>query len=431
MPIERNLLLLKSPQTLDADEKSLYDSYKGKVENLLELATKRERKEWDFVTDVLHSLHFLLLKFENIYPLYRAFIDVTSYYHHAMPATIGAFNVRLLTKLGPTNNLRREFNLEKLPKFLDLKEYEWTGDDEENIQCDLVNRFKNCLIWMDLKTRVDTMCTGGRREIWVSKFKKILELLISEKTLYKSKTQNISLLSLLRNANLHHLNLWCGILFDIKGKPATSQADKNFQLCWKGMEDGYKEVLNFLDQSKVSYEKVEPSSEEECFILRINFKGLEINIGTKYANKAVEALFAGENVGGISVLETTMKKLQYDDLWLSQLIAISERCLLFQRNDNYLLSVTNILREDNKVVSLLGKWKKTTDLNVLEKLVSYIREKYSSRLNTFPTPIFVSIMQALGEKYTINDYLGDLLQLLVAKLLSQRKFGLLFQSKLT
>jgi len=410
---------LKKYDTLSTEEKTLYRSYKNRVVNLVEYARDPARAEWSFPFEIFHNLTPQSFASNELYGFYRALFDVTSYYQHNT-AGIAKFGNEIISKLGPSDNLVTELHLAKLPsKIFGDASYSWIGTKDDDVTTDVVNMADNSLIFAEFKFRVDSGCTAGRREVWETKFLKIIQHLVTGKKIYSRGNSQYSLRDLLVHFGITSIELYIAILFDIKGELATVSEDRKF-ICYGGMEESYERVKNYLKENGIKFKEIKPSDPEtEAFLLKFNIDGLSVKVGAKYANSAIDSLFKGRGAD-LSTIRQTIQALIYDDLWLSQLISLSERAILLPYQVNYLHIIERALEEKPHIKNKALQFKElryeneTQALEVLNEICKDISKIYSAKFRKLPTPVMVSLMQAFGQRYDITDYIGDIFQIVLA-----------------
>lgn len=418
MPTLRRLLLLKEYSVLTPEEQTLYRSYKNRVVSLIEYSKNPLYAEWSFPFEIFHNLTPENLTPKELYGFYRALFDVTSYYQHDT-AGIAKFGNALISNLGPAENLVTELHLKHLPsKLLGSSGYEWIGTAGDDVTTDIVNKVNGTLIFLEFKFRVDSGCTAGRREVWETKFLKIVQHIVTGKRLFRRGSTQQSLCEVLKRAGINTVEFYIGILFDIKGNPATVEEDKKF-ICFGGMRESYKRVLAYLSQNDIKYREIKPSDPNtEAFLIEFDFNGIKVKMGAKYANSAIDSLFKGKGKDLASV-KMLINSLIYDDLWLSQLVAISERSILLTCENNYLISIENLLKSDLNIRKKAKKFsqiryaQEEKALEILEDLVQTIMKNYKNRFVNLPIPIMVLLMQAYAKDYSLEDYVADIVQLLI------------------
>lgn len=417
MPILRQLLLLKDYSNLPNEQAAMFRSYRNRVEKLLDYAKNPTQAEWNPNFEIFHNLTPSVFQSQDLYSFYRALFDVTSYYQHNT-AGVPKFINSLLGKLGPAGNLKTELHLKNLPNTLTGPSgYQWTGANADDVTTDVVNQIGSNLIFVELKNRIDSGCTAGRREIWETKFLKIIEHIVSNKMLYTLDTKKASLPNMLKHGGINCFELYLGVLFDMKGESATLAKDKAY-ICYGGMVQGYQRILQFLKQNNIHYKEVVPADTTiEDLLVEFSCNGLTVKLGAEYGNAVIDRLFKGAGAN-LSTLKSTIDSIIYDDLWLSQLLAVSERSLLLNLGNNYLLTIKDTLTKDLSIYQAFLTWrdirykKPNESLELLNQIVTKVECK--ANLKALPIPIMVTLMQYHLKQYTVKDYIGDIIQVLAS-----------------
>jgi hypothetical protein len=413
----RRLLLLADYDRLTEEEQVLFRSYRNRVERLIEYMEDPVRAEWNFAYEIFHNIAPTSFQDKQSWSFYRDLIDVTSYYQ-ANKAGPEKFVNTLLSKLGPSEKLRIPLKLSQLPALLDVGDCTWVGTPQDDVTFDVGNAIDNSLVLLEFKMRIDSGCTAGRKEILEAKFLPTLQHLVHGKELYSLGNGRITLVELLRRSRIRSMEMYLSVLFDLRGEEATEESDKQF-ICYSAMVTSFQRIEDFLNQNKTGLKRLKPNKlGKEGFLSEFVTNGIAIRLGTKYGNAAVEELFKGKG-SAISTLKETIGSLVYDDLWVAQLIAISERSILLQQSDlkNYLVVIKKIIETD---FMLSQKVRQFTALrysneakarDFLNEIINEIKTKAANDLAKLPKPIMVGL---LGQyvKYDLNDYLADIFQML-------------------
>ncbi|MCD6490157.1 MAG: hypothetical protein J7K20_05465 [Thermodesulfobacterium sp.] len=244
MITKRNLLCVKKENSLDLGHLLLYKPYKNIVVNFITLATEKNAIDFDPISRAFDGLESIS---EEMKHYYEALLGITSYYQHSQGGK-GKYVEKKISSV--TDTCSMNIKLSELPIWLEYPElhrkkgiftqsgltseeksilrnvdWNWLGREEETT--DVGNLLPdNKLVLIELKNRVDTGGTAGRREIWTKKFKKIVELLGSDTKLYEKDNKKFSLAELLQHFNIKNFEIYIGILFNVEGTPATKEGDK-------------------------------------------------------------------------------------------------------------------------------------------------------------------------------------------------------------
>jgi len=354
--------------------------------------------------EVFHGLSQASLINENLHSFYESFLTISSYYQHSQ-AGRGSLVAQLLKDLGNSEKMEFEFTLKKLPQLLNqnikLEESELTSQ-----KFDIVNKSKDNLSFCELKMKVYSGCTAGRVEL-MEKFNKFTKLI----------TTNKSFKSCIKNAKVKNIYLIGGVLFDIQGEPATKHKDKQWGICYNGLVRGKNDVVRTLKNSKIKYEINENGTNEEAFIIKFNVEGINVYIVAVYGNEVIKSLFAGEHKRDINYFKKQLEEMLYDDLWLGQIITLSERTVLdqnFKKNKNLNNYVTAIIK-NKQLISEVKKFQTDRSEKMLKSIVSTVIDNVKkldkSLLEIKPIPAEM-IIKSVGESYDISDYIGDIVQFL-------------------
>ncbi|HOV33239.1 MAG TPA: hypothetical protein PLX23_07750 [Candidatus Hydrogenedens sp.] len=360
--------------------------------------------------EVFHGLSQTLLLNENLYSLYESLLTITSYYQHSQ-AGRGNLVAQLLENLGTSEKMGFEFALMKLPQWLDqnvnLEESELTKQ-----KFDIISKSEENLAFCELKMKVYSGCTAGRIEL-MEKFNKFAELIITNK-LFRD---------CLKNAGIKKVFLIGGILFDIDGKPATKYKDEEWGICYNGLVRGKNDIIKTLNDNKIKYKINEEKSNEKAFIINFIIEDIEINIIAAYGNEVIKTLFVGKQKYDIEYFKTQLKDMFYDDLWLGQIITMSERAILdqnFKKNKRLNNYITSILKNED-VLSEVYKFQTCRDERTLEevtdRVIDMIKGYDNNLLSINPIPAEV-IIKSSGEDYGLRDYVADIIQFLSCKKIS-------------
>jgi len=422
MPIKkRNMLCIKKKETLDIGHLLLYEPYKNILSNFLELATKKEAQDFDPISKVYHGI---LSAPPEIRDYYEALLGVTSYYQ----ASKGGRGKYIQKKLVSSFDFcSLEIKLSEIPLWLTYPEvhkkkgiftiqglsseekslirtfhWSWLGNNDATIDIGSVIKNEKTMVLGEIKNRVDSGGTAGRREIWKSeKFGVIVELLIEDKKVYrkyeKGKQQDFTFAEMLQSFDIHNLEMYIGILFDITGNLASIETDKS-QGFYSSSKQGYDSLLEKVKKSEKF--DIEHLDDEKLQIIATHKpSGLKIICGALYGNEVTEKLFRK------SVPVSDLLLLKYDDIWLSQLITIDERANLLKFGKNYTTIFKEILTSDWELRKLYDEFISSEGAEeALERLIDYLLNNYNAN---FPD----EFCPTSREK---DEYIADVIQFLGA-----------------
>jgi hypothetical protein len=125
----------------------------------------------------------------------------------------------------------------------------------------------------------------------------------------------------------------------------------------------------------------------------------------------------GEQQYDIEHFKKQLEEMLYDDLWLGQIITISERSVLdqnFKKNknlNNYVISIS----KNNEILLEISKFQlnrnNITLEEVTDRVIEMIKQYDKNLLAIRPTPAEI-IFKSSGEDYSIKDYVADIIQFL-------------------
>ena len=400
----RKLLICTEPR--NEIENNLRRMYLKRVQEMFKRTLSME-SIFNIFDEVFHGLSQASLVSENLYSFYESLLTITSYYQHSQ-AGRGSLVAKLLEELGTTEKMEFEFALMKLPQWLEqtvkLEESELTKQ-----KFDIVNKSKDNLAFCELKMKVYSGCTAGRVEL-MEKFNKFTKLII----------ENQSFRNCIKNAGIKNVFLIGGILFDIQGEPATTQKDEEWGICYNGLIRGKNDIIKTLKDKNVQYTIDEKKLPEKAFLIEFEVDGIKANVIAVYGNEVIKSLFIGKQKYDIKHFKEQLEEMLYDDLWLGQIITMSERAVLdqnFKKNKNLNNYVISILK-NNEILSEVKKFQLSRNNKTLEEVTDRIIErikKYDKNLlDIQPIPAEI-IIKSSGEDYNIRDYVGDIIQFLSSK----------------
>ena len=417
MITKRNLLCVKVKEKLDLGRILLYEPYKNILVNFRELCIDINAKDFDPVAKVYDGL---LSVPSEIREYYEALLGVTSYYHHSQGGR-GKYIEKKIASSFETCSL--DIELSKFPfwleypslhkkkgiftqqglssdekKILRTIEWDWLGDREVSTDVGSIIQDEKAMVLVELKNRVDTGGTAGRREIWTSeKFGIFLEYLKSNKKLFRKSYKEFSLAELLESFGIENFEIYIGILFDKGDNPATVQSDKTNGF-YSSSKQGFEYLQNLVKQSS-TMKIINEDPENLQMELDLNYSKLRVKIGALYGNDITLKLFRK------SFPVSDLLLLRYDDIWLSQLITIDERAVLLKHQKNFTTTFLGLLNRDRDLrIKYDAIINSECGENELNTIVNYLLNKYA--------PIFGDKILPTGKNKA--GYLADVIQVLCA-----------------
>jgi hypothetical protein len=417
MITKRNLLCVKAKEKLDLGRILLYEPYKNILVNFKELCIDVNAKEFDPVAKVYDGL---LSVPSEIREYYEALLGVTSFYQHSVGGR-GKYIEKKIASSFETCSL--DIELSKFPfwleypslhkkkgiftqqglssdekKILRTIEWDWLGDRDVSTDVGSIIQDERAMVLVELKNRVDTGGTAGRREIWTSeKFGIFVEYFKSNKKLFRKGGKEFSLAELLENFGIKTFEIYIGVLFDTGDRPATVEVDKTNGF-YSSSKQGFQYLQNLVKQSS-TIKIINEDPENLQMELGLNYSNLKVKVGALYGNDITLNLFR-KNFPVSDLL-----LLRYDDIWLSQLITIDERAILLKHQKNFATTFLDLLKRDRDLrIKYDAIINSECGENELNAIVNYLLNKY--------TPIFESKM--IPDRKDKAGYLADIIQFLCA-----------------
>ena len=402
--IMRKLLICTEPK--NEIEKGLKRMYLKRVREMFKKTLSME-SIFNIFDEVFHGLSQASLVSENLHSFYESLLTITSYYQHSQ-AGRGSLVAKLLEDLGTSEKMEFEFALMKLPQLLGQTiKIEESGLTKQKF--DIINKSNENLVFCELKMKVYSGCTAGRIEL-MEKFNKFTKLIIG----------NQSFRNCIKNGGIKNIFLIGGILFDIQGTPATAQKDEEWGICYNGLLRGKNDIIKTLKDKNIQYMIDDKKIPEKAFLIEFEIDEIKVNIIAVYGNEVIKSLFVGKQKYDIEHFRKQLGNMLYDDLWLGQIITISERAVLdqnFKKNKNLNNYVISILK-NNEMLLEVNKFRLSRNNETLEKVTLKIIEmvkdydKNLSEISPIPAEI---IIKSSGEDYDIKDYVADIIQFLSCK----------------
>jgi hypothetical protein len=405
----RKLLILTEPA--DELEKNLQKKYIKRVQEMLKKAISLE-SIFSFFDEIFHGIAKTEVESQDLYSFYEAFLTVTSYYQHSQ-AGRGSLIAKLfqeLLNIESNDKVLFEGRVSNFSKILN-KSCIFDISKEEDQKFDIVVKLNNTMVICELKMKIYSGCTAGRIEI-IEKFIKFVELLHKDEKLYNCFDLN----------EIKEIKLIGGVLYDIEGNPATLEKDIEWQICYSGLKNGINRLINFLKNKNLDFQY--ENNYKNC-ALQISFivKGTKFVIYFLYGNQLLEAITGGESINYLEDLKEKLETKLYDDIWLAQLISINERSILnqmFRKNKKLKNTLTYIFGHYISDVEFKNYFenflnKKTKSKEDLKKLIMKIKsiiKKDKELLKAVSHSKVIQIMK-IETTYTIDDYLADLIQILL------------------
>jgi len=419
------MLCIKNSENIDLDELILWKPYKNILLNFIKLCTDKNSKVFDPIARVYDGLESVPPELENYY---ESLLGITSYFQ-ASKGGRGKYIEKKLATINTHSSLNIE--LSEIPFYLEnpelhkkkgiftlsginsgerrlIRNSRWSWQGENDITLDLVNIIKdeNVLVFIELKNRVDSGGVAARREIWLSKFRKFLEIFERDKEIYsESKLLNMKethkFHELLHDFGIFRVELYIAILFNLDGTPATKEGDSGRAGgFYSANKEGYRDILSYITSQESTFEIVDRDDDNLRLELLVkNAENFSIVIEAIYGIQIPQKLFRKD----YPVSELLL--LKYDDIWLSQLLSIDERTFLLKYNKNFMVIFKGLIKRDFQLRQLYNKLiSEEGNLGYLEEIVTYLLKEHDEELEDRLVP----------NEVTKDQYLADVIQVLAA-----------------
>ena len=396
----RKLLIRLHPQS--ELERSLRRMYLRRIKELFKKAVSLET-DFNVFDEIFHGLAKTSAISENLYSFYESFLTITQYYQHSQ-AGRGSMAIKLLQELG-SEKMEFEFVLGKLPRFLGLEE-RLPETPETRQRFDIINKINGNLVLCELKMKVYSGCSAGRIEL-MEKFHKFVKLALESKEFRE----------VLKKGGIKNVYLIGGVLFNIEGNPATVENDREFGICYNGLLRARDDIVNTLNQAGIPYKITENIHPEMAFSIEFFIEELKFSLIAVYGNEVAQSLFVGKAKHNVDYFKQKLEGMLFDDIWLGQVIAISERAILelmfksYKEKINYLLAII----EDDEILQMIKELPtiiSEEDLKIaIAKVYERLKTNHPHLLNIKPIPAEL-MLAAAQETYDVNHYLADIVQFL-------------------
>jgi len=417
MIVKRNLLCIKQKEKLELGELLLYEPYKNILQNFVELAVKKEAKDFDPVAKIYDGLVSVP---SEIKEYYEALLGVTSYYQHSQGGR-GKYIEKKIASAFESCSL--DIKLSELPLWIEYPAlhkkkgiftlngltteekrivrrvpWDWIGRRDESTDVGTIIKNEKTMALAELKNRVDSGGSAARREILTSqKFGIIMDCLLKNEKIYRKNNKEFSLSELLKFYNIENLELYVGVLFDKGDRPATIEADKR-----NGFYSSSKEGFTYLRDKIRASKQIKILNEDlenlEIELLLIN-PALKLKIEALYGDNITLKLFRKQ----LPVSDLLL--LKYDDMWLSQLITIDERTSLIKYSKNFSSIFKDLIKRDGELRMKYDELiKSECKETYLTEILAYLLEKYNALFED----------KFIPKDKDKEEYLGDVIQVLCA-----------------
>jgi hypothetical protein len=387
----RRMLLLQSPSSLTKEESWLRKAYLNIVKNLVQFAIDPSA-----TFDPFSAKFMGLDSIERNKHQYRAFMEVTSYFWGSKGGRGALLEKVVAAAGGPT--AANGMLLSQIPQWIasiknnkEVKEWKVTGS-APRLKFDLLNVIGDRLVFLEIKNRVDSGGTAAREEALAKKFLALSKVIQNGEKAYVADGQEMDIAQALLSLGIKKVEMHAGFLFGVDGNEATIESDKTrgfFAQSKRLLEDYYK-AQNHRFSVKLTYDEA---------LQRISFEkdGLAVVVDLLYGSDVTR-----EYTPDRSDLQNVLHKVftrQWDDVWLSLNIAISQRALLLEDGNNHMMQIRQLLQAEPSDSPLINSFRKFSadqnDSESLSRCISVIKQNNVIKKLPIPASSAVDSIDAL------------------------------------
>ncbi|HEY8139872.1 MAG TPA: hypothetical protein VIE86_02180, partial [Nitrososphaera sp.] len=272
-----------------------------------------------------------------------------------------------------------------------VKEWKVTGSAPK-LKFDLLNVLGSRLVFLEIKNRVDSGGTAAREEALAKKFLALCKAIQNGEKVYVGDGVEMDIAQAFLALGITKVEMHTGFLFGVDGNEATIDSDKSkgfFGQSRKLLGDYYK-AQNHRFSVKLTYDEA---------IQKLSFEkdGLEVVLDLLYGSDVTMA-YTPDRADLKSVLRKVFAR-QWDDVWLSLNVAVSERALLLEFASNHIMRIQEILRtapSDSAFVRSFRNFEADpNNIETLSDCISIIREDESIRKLPVPSSSAVNSLDTL------------------------------------
>lgn len=368
--LQRKMLLLQDPYTLNREEAWLREAYANIVSNLLEYATDPSSN-----IDPFAGKFMGLEAVEENKFYYRAFMEVTSYFWGSKGGR-GALIEKIVAAAAGTA-AANGILFSKIPEWVasvkslsEIKEWKANGSDPK-LKFDLLNVIGDRLVFLEIKNRVDSGGTAAREEALAKKFLKLAEMIQNGVPVYIGDGVDMDIAQAFLGLGIKKLEMHAGFLFNSKGEEATIDDDRT-----KGFYGQSKRLLEEYFKRHNNRFSVKLAYDEKSQKLSFEKDGLSVTIDLLYGSNVTKS-FTLEQLDLGKVMNKVFRK-KWDDIWLAVNMAIGQRTLLLENGKN-IINEMDLSLTKNADPDFIANYDKfvaiPTDTRSLTECVRILKEK--------------------------------------------------------
>ncbi len=238
---------------------------------------------------------------------------------------------------------------------------------------DLINVNNDTLIILEIKNRVDSGGTSGRREA-LKKFFEVCDNIENNIIAFtdSSNDKEYTLPELLEKLGIKKLEMLMGLFYNIKGGQAKIEDDK---------KDGfYSESKSLVEKYGSGHLGISYDSDK----LKINFDkdNITFTIQTVYGSDSTKK-FTGGKLTLDKVFKSVFPK-SWDDIWLALNTGIEQRRILLENKTNHILEIQRLYNENPSFKTKLNDFRQNNYslaelVNTMQKNIDQLLRNYKDQ----------------------------------------------------
>jgi len=348
---ERRILVLHDPKQITKEEIWLRKAYANIVSKMILRAITPSSKIDEFSSMFIGFRSIESDKFNH----YQGLMEITSYIWASKGGRGSLLEKAIAAAAGP--NAKRGIAISDLAQWIarakgnnEIKEWNLT-ESAPKLKFDLINIIDDRLVLLEIKNRVDSGGTSAREETLEKKFLKLCKYIQTGEKYFVGDGKEMDIAQTLLRLGIEKIEMHKGFLFSAEGTEASIEDDKE-----GGFYGQSRQLLSRYYQDEDHRHKVKLRYEDNLQRLSFEKDGLAVSVDLQYGNDITRS-FTHEQLGLVKALDNVFTR-KWDDVWLTLLLAISQRSILLQHNTNHIIELDRIyeLQTDRKFATSLDKF---------------------------------------------------------------------------
>lgn len=362
----RKILILQDEKNLKKQHVWLSEAYRKILSKIVAIASNPNSSIDPFATEYYgkHSI-----KTDQNY--YNALLEITSYFWGSKGGR-GTLLQKIIGSLAGNKADQEVY----LSEFLDeLIKSDKTLNGELSIKFkkkfDLINVVNNTLIILEIKNRIDSGGTAGRREA-LKKFFELCDIVENNTIAFtdsKSKTE-YTLPQLLEKLGIVKFEMLMGLFYNINGSEAKIADDQ---------KDGfYSESKSLV--TKYASEHFGINHDAEKLLIDFDKDKIKFIIQTVYGSDSTKRFTANK-----LTLDDVYKNVfqeSWDDIWLAVNVGVEQRRILLDHKINHITEIQRLYKTNSDFKEILEKFKlDSTNLSLTQNIVNMLKKNMDSKIS--------------------------------------------------